>query len=232
MNLVHVVYIGCVEGMSGGIRWGKCSHCQQFCWDSIGCRRYTSKPKLPLYIKSPFEWATFLLQSESVNYHLRAPVLFHESFKPAYSCITAIRSYFASLPSPIRDRELIIVGDRIFTDVVLANRMHLQNCPQKGLLGSKLSRDSEKDDPFTARDGTGDLHPFGPLSVWTTGVWERESMIMRWLEHGLVKLVQRCSTPPPGEAVDTSRFLKVLSKPEPRGKLAELEDLFARLRRR
>ena len=124
-----------------------------------------------------------------MNYHLRAPVLFHESFKPAYSCITAIRSYFSSLPSPIRDRELIIVGDRIFTDVVLANRMRLQNRPQKGLLRSTLSRDFEKDGAFTAENKSfGDA--IGPLSVWTTGVWERESMTMRWLEHGLVKLVR------------------------------------------
>jgi phosphatidylglycerophosphatase GEP4 len=165
-----------------------------------------------------------------VTYHLRAPVLFHESFKPAYSCITAIRSYFSSLPSPIRDHELIIVGDRIFTDVVLANRIRLQNRPQKGLLGTALPRDFEKDGPFTAENessATGTPHPFGPLSVWTTGVWERESMIMRWLEHGLVKLVQRCSTPLTGEPVDTSLFLKVLRKPEPQGRLAVLEDLFA-----
>jgi phosphatidylglycerophosphatase GEP4 len=171
------------------------------------------------YIKSFSEWTAFLLQSESVTFHLRAPVLFHKSFKPAYSCITAIRSYFSSLPSPIRDRELIIVGDRIFTDVVLANRIRLQNRPQKGLLGMALPRDSEKDGSSTAENGsfgdaTGAPHPFGPLSVWTTGVWERENMIMRWLEHGLVKLVQRCSTPPTGEPVDTSEFLKVLRKPE------------------
>ena len=168
-----------------------------------------------------------------MTYHLRAPVLFHESFKPAYSCITAIRSYFSSLPSPIHDRELIIVGDRIFTDVVLANRIRLQNRPRKGLLGTAPHRDSEKDRLFTAENGssTGAPHPFGPLSVWTTGVWERESMIMRWLEHGLVKLVRRCSTPPEGEPVDTSLFLKVLKKPEPQGRLTVLEDLFARLRR-
>ena len=169
-----------------------------------------------------------------MTYHLRAPVLFHESFKPAYSCITAIHSYFSSLPSPIRGGELIIVGDRIFTDVVLANRMRLQSRPQKG---STLPRDFEKDGAFTAENesfgvATGAPHPFGPLSVWTTGVWERESMIMRWLEHGLVKLVRRCSTLPTYEPVDTSQFLKVLRKPEPQGRLGGLEDLFSRLRRR
>ena len=171
-----------------------------------------------------------------MTYHLRAPVLFHESFKPAYSCITAIRSHFSSLPSPIRDRELIIVGDRIFTDVVLANRIRFQIRPQKGLLGKGIPRDIEKDSPLSAEnepfgDAIGSLHPSGPLSIWTTGVWERESMIMRWLERGLVKLVQRCSTPPRGEPVDTSPFLKVLGKPEPQRRLAVLEDLFTRLRR-
>lgn len=157
-----------------------------------------------------------------MTHHLRAPVLFHKSFKPAYSCITAIRSYFSSLHSPISDRELIIVGDRIFTDVVLANRMRLQSRPQ-----------NEKDDTLTTAKGpignaTGALHPLGPLSVWTTGVWERETMVMRWLEHGLVKLVQRWSTPPAGEPIDTSPFF---IKPEPKKRLNVLEDLFARLRR-
>jgi phosphatidylglycerophosphatase GEP4 len=172
-----------------------------------------------------------------VAYHLRAPVLFHESFKPAYSCITAIRSYFSSLPSPIRGRELIIVGDRIFTDVVLANRMRLQNRPRKGLLGTVLSRDIAKDSSLIPEkesfgDPTRASHPFGPLSVWTTGVWERESMVMRWLEYRLVKLVQRWSTPPPDEPIDPSPFLKVLSKPESqRRRLSVLEVLFAKLRR-
>ena len=167
-----------------------------------------------------------------MTYHLRAPVLFHESFKPAYSCITAIRSYFSSLPSPIRDHKLIIVGDRIFTDVVLANRMRLQTHPSKGLLATRAF---EKDDVLsTEKNSIGDtteaLFPPGPLSVWTTGVWKRESMVMRWLEHGLVKLVQRWSTPPADKPMDMSPFLKVLIKPEPKKKPNVVEDLFARLK--
>ena len=114
--------------------------------------------------------------------------------------------------------------------------MHLQNRPKKGLLGTTQPRDFEKDGPFTAEnesfgDATGGSRPSGPLSVWTTGVWERESITMRWFEHGLAKLVQRCSTPPTGEPADTSQFLKVLKKPKPQGRFAVLEDLFARLRR-
>ena len=49
----------------------------------------------------------------------------------------------------------MIVGDRIFTDVVMANRMG------------------------------------GPLAVWTTGVWQRENMMVRWLEKRVVDMVTR-----------------------------------------
>ena len=158
---------------------------------------------------------------------------FHKSFKPAYSCITAIRSYFSSLHPPICDHELIIVGDRIFTDVVMANRMSLQNRLSKGPLGMALFPDSKKDTEKKpiGDDAIGASHPCGPLSIWTTGVWERESMVMRWIEHGLVKLVQRWSTPPHCEPIDTSPFLKVFREPEPPKRLNVLEDLFARLRR-
>ena len=102
--------------------------------------------------------------------------LLRKSFKPAYSCISAIRSYFSSLHSPIPDRELI-VGDRIFTDVVLANWMRLQNRPKKGLL---RMGEFEKDGTLTS-----EKEYSGCLSVWSTGVWERESRVMKWVEHGL-----------------------------------------------
>ena len=70
-----------------------------------------------------------------------------------------------------------------------------------------LSRDSEKDTDKKpiGDDVIGASHPCGPLSIWTTGVWERESMVMRWIEHGLIKLVQRWSAPPRCEPID---FLK------------------------
>ncbi|KAH0829104.1 hypothetical protein J3R83DRAFT_2570 [Lanmaoa asiatica] len=63
------------------------------------------------------------VQAESVSHHLSVPVLRHNSPKPAYSCIKSIRTYFSTLRDPIKDEELVIVGDRIFTDVVMAKRM-------------------------------------------------------------------------------------------------------------
>ncbi|KAJ8520175.1 hypothetical protein ONZ45_g2969 [Pleurotus djamor] len=105
------------------------------------------------------------IQAESVSHHLGVPVLIHNKFKPSYSCIEQIRGYFSALEKPIQDKELVIVGDRIFTDVIMANRMK-------------------------RREGDAEV---GPLSIWTTGVWKRESMVMRWLEKGLVNAVESMS---------------------------------------
>ena len=65
--------------------------------------------------------------------------------------------------------------------------------------------DSKEDGHSTAEnesfgDATGpptpsDLCQYGPGPL----AYMRESMIMRWLEHGLTKLVQHCSTSPTGE---------------------------------
>ena len=72
--------------------------------------------------------------------------------------------------------------------------------------------------------------PAGPLAIWTTGVWERENMFMRWMERGLVNTVERWSTPPTGELIDVSRFLKE-EKIEPPKKSSGLVALLSRLRR-
>ncbi|KAF8418253.1 mitochondrial PGP phosphatase-domain-containing protein [Boletus edulis BED1] len=112
------------------------------------------------------------IQAESVSYHLSVPVLRHNSPKPAYSCIKSIRGYFSTLRDPIKDEELVIVGDRVFTDVVMANRM------RRRLVHGPAGTDSE-------------LERCGPLAVWTTGVWQRESMMVRWLEKRVVDKVMR-----------------------------------------
>ncbi|KAF8588856.1 HAD-superfamily phosphatase [Ramaria rubella] len=64
------------------------------------------------------------LAAESVSHNLGVPVLRHSSLKPSHRTITGIQRYFASLPSPISDpRELIVIGDRVLTDIVLAKRL-------------------------------------------------------------------------------------------------------------
>jgi len=156
-------------------------------------------------------------QAESVSHHLRVPVLRHASPKPSYACIKGIQAYFTSLrpprwgshPPPLlsrshsppatgnetdgseikneqlgthtpRDEDLIIVGDRIFTDVVLANRMRTH---------SRLSPSSQ---PSSTVPGPGP----GTLAIWTTHVWEREIMLMRWAEGRLVKAVEAWTKKP------------------------------------
>jgi len=122
------------------------------------------------------------IQAESISHYLRVPVLRHKTPKPGYSCIQGVRDYFTSLPNPVKDDELVVIGDRIFTDVVMANRMK--------------SGDSGR----------------GPLAIWTSGVWTKEAMGMRWLEKKLVEAVTRSTN---GENQFTTQFLKpqALEKP-------------------
>jgi phosphatidylglycerophosphatase GEP4 len=134
------------------------------------------------------------LQAESVSYHLRAPVLLHASLKPSYSCTAAALS---ALPG-VAPHELIVVGDRIFTDVVLAHRLaHPRTFTARIAARLRLAPTQ----PGSSSGGTdtgpgasvrGGSEPTRvPLAVWTTGVWMRESMAMRWAEKWLVHLVER-----------------------------------------
>ena len=75
----------------------------------------------------------------------------------------------------MKDDELVVIGDRVFTDVVMANRMK--------------SRDNGR----------------GPLAIWTSGVWKKEAMGMRWIERKLVEAVTRYTN---GEKQYTTQFLK------------------------
>lgn len=126
-----------------------------------------------------------------MTHHLSVPVLRHRSLKPAYSCIAGVRAYFGSLPRPLRDDELIVVGDRVFTDVVMANRMHRRRAPPSGAGGA---------DEKAIRAG--------PLAVLTTGVWERESTLMRRMEKGLVDAVRRWVVKDVGESEGVREFVK------------------------
>lgn len=85
----------------------------------------------------------------------------------------------ATLDTPaigIKPSELIIVGDRVFTDVILGNKL-------------------------------------GALSVWTTGLWERELMPMRYVEYTLVGVVDRWNKFW-AQRNDNHRHLPVLRTPQ------------------
>ncbi|KAK0459093.1 mitochondrial PGP phosphatase-domain-containing protein [Desarmillaria tabescens] len=153
------------------------------------------------------------IQAESVSYHLDVPVLIHTTMKPSYSCIAAIRKYHSSLPSPVEDKELIIVGDRLFTDVVLANRIR----SWKGWR-SFLGLDRE---PPSAKGG--------PLAVWTTGVWQKEATVLRWSEKQMLALVQRWSRPGIETQLDTGAFIRKPPKEENTTKDAGLGNIFTKL---
>lgn len=162
-----------------------------------------------------------LIQAESVTHYLSAPVLRHASLKPSYKCISSIRAYFASLPTPVQDDELIVVGDRVFTDVVLANRMSRKR---------PASWDGEK---ASSQRETSRMRS-GPLSIWTEGVWQRESMAFRWVEKQTMLGIQKWIAQDNGVAVpsDLSRFVKPLPvAPEPVEKPSLVERLWRTLRK-
>ncbi|KAG5645407.1 hypothetical protein DXG03_006231 [Asterophora parasitica] len=169
------------------------------------------------------------IQCESVTYNTGVPVLRHKSFKPAYSCITNIRGYFSSLRYPIRDDELIVVGDRIFTDVVMANRMRGSKVSQ-GLLKMALTCGYENGGAIRKENDSPEVRPHGPLAVWTTGVWKKEAMAMRWCEKKLVDAVRRWSHNREPE-LDTTQFIKEFTESKPPRTSGMMAGLFGRLRR-
>ncbi|KAF8342941.1 mitochondrial PGP phosphatase-domain-containing protein [Cantharellus anzutake] len=90
------------------------------------------------------------LEAESVSHHLRVPVLPHAAKKPG--CLELLRNPISHSQQPIHPSELIYVGDRLFTDVVMGNKL-------------------------------------GGLTVWTTGLWAREAMALRYLEYGMLRII-------------------------------------------
>ena len=124
------------------------------------------------------------LQAESVSHHLRAPVLLHASLKPSYACATAALS---ALPN-LAPHEIIVVGDRVFTDVVLAHRLAHPNTFWARFV-ARLARASHRFSQAPSQEPS--VKGRAPLAVWTTGVWQRESMLMRWAESRLVHFVER-----------------------------------------
>ncbi|KAF9513844.1 hypothetical protein BS47DRAFT_1456802 [Hydnum rufescens UP504] len=100
------------------------------------------------------------LEAESVSYHLQVPVLFHDIHKPG--CRDVILRYYATLTTPshcsspstypshnapesqviprlpIKPSELIVVGDRLFTDVLMGNQLGALTIWTQGLWKREL----------------------------------------------------------------------------------------------
>ncbi|PIL32839.1 hypothetical protein GSI_04956 [Ganoderma sinense ZZ0214-1] len=145
------------------------------------------------------------IEAEAVSHHLCVSVLRHSSLKPSYACIKSIRAYFASLPRPVRDEELVVVGDRLLTDVIMANRMARKARRQESGSGSE--------DEKRALVGENVPTPgrVGPLAVWTEGLWKREGLLLRTIEKGMLRGVERWVLGPQEKAWRESlqhRFVK------------------------
>jgi phosphatidylglycerophosphatase GEP4 len=88
----------------------------------------------------------------------------------------------------VPDHELIVVGDRILTDVVMANRMKRRLVKQRSPLEKALQG--------------------GPLAIWTTAVWEQDGRFMRWCENKLVTVVQRWTALGPDAADPDNLYVR------------------------
>ena len=99
-----------------------------------------------------------------------------------------ISSTSTHISQAIKPSELIVVGDRVFTDVLMANSL-------------------------------------GSLSVWTTGLWERELMPMRYIEYGIVGVLDSWARRKSSKAAKLSEAVDggvVSPEPSP-------QDLFVRI---
>jgi phosphatidylglycerophosphatase GEP4 len=96
------------------------------------------------------------IEAQSVERELKCHVLRHNHKKPTKACASEIAVYFTRLsanssgsyPGP----RIVLIGDRLLTDMLLANEM-------------------------------------GAYGIWTTRLWEREAMLLRAFERGLLSLV-------------------------------------------
>ncbi|KAG1830135.1 HAD phosphatase [Suillus variegatus] len=71
-------------------------------------------------------------------------------------------------------------------------------------------------DPSSASDASARARIGGPLAIWTDGVWQKESMVMRWAEKRLVDLVRKWARHGETSSVGTNIFVRELPLPEPR----------------
>lgn len=62
----------------------------------------------------------------------------------------------------------------------------------------------------------------GPLAVWTTGVWEKEAMGMRWVEKKVVQAVEKWSVQRDEKPRDSSKFMRRIKLEEKRSILSQI----------
>jgi phosphatidylglycerophosphatase GEP4 len=95
------------------------------------------------------------IEAQSVERELRCHVLRHNHKKPTKACASEIAIYFTHLSaaSSAPGLQLVLIGDRLLTDMLLANEM-------------------------------------GAYGIWTTHLWEREALLLRAFERGLLAVVR------------------------------------------
>ena len=101
------------------------------------------------------------------------------------------------------------MGDRVFTDVVMANRM------RGGIGFSNMIRTFTDHKTETIGRGTEPYQLNGPLAIWTTRIWQKEAMGMRWLERKLVEVVKRWTEDAKSDDPDTAQFVREVVEAEP-----------------
>ncbi len=111
----------------------------------------------------------------------------------------------------------------------MANRLQTQSSGRKNYFAyrSQLPR-NDKENP---EDDFLLAAPQGPLAIYTTGVWKRESMFMRWMEKLLVSLVQMWTTTSKGGPLKTDIFMKEDPQPESPKQAGGFQELFSLFRR-
>lgn len=114
------------------------------------------------------------------------------------------------------------MGDRVFTDVVMTNRM------RREMRLDNSTRASTLQSTELTGQGSEASQPNGPLAIWTSAVWEKEAMGMRFLEKKLVEIVQRWTKDAKeDDGPDMTRFVREGVELEPLS-----TDMMARLFRR
>lgn len=134
------------------------------------------------------------LAAENVSSQLGVPVLCHASKKPSRRCAQQVVDYFRELAQrgahPDAVPHVLVIGDRLTTDVVLASRIGR-------LLGASVPRTD------TDLDVHEDVAPRLPLctAMLTTQLWAPEKLgtrLMRGAENSVLRALVRVGIPPRG----------------------------------